>query len=287
LAKIAVNSLHIHPLAQGDGWTVSDILCNAGPRDRPFEERHSAFSIAIVAAGTFQYRSTAGRELMTPGSLLLGNAGQAFECGHEHGTGDRCLSFSYTPEFFERLASDAGARGAKPDFKMLRLPPLRELSPTIARANAALGGAQETLWEELSIQLAAQTVQIAHGFSPGASIADASAVSRVTRIVRMIDHDPASPHALKDLAHHAGLSPYHVLRTFQIATGLTPHQYLRRIRLRRAATRLHREPAKIIDIALDSGFEDISNFNRAFRAEFGLSPRAYRLLPLNSPKCRI
>jgi len=36
------------------------------------------------------------------------------------------------------------------------------------------------------------------------------------------------------------------------------------------------EPAKILDIALDSGFADLSNFNRAFRTEFGLSPRAYR-----------
>ncbi|MGE5813314.1 MAG: helix-turn-helix domain-containing protein, partial [Acidobacteriota bacterium] len=34
--------------------------------------------------------------------------------------------------------------------------------------------------------------------------------------------------------------------------------------------------AKIVDVALDSGFGDVSNFNRAFRAEFGVSPRTYR-----------
>src|SRR2546430_5544229 len=44
-----------------------------------------------------QYRASLNgpglaEELMTPGSLLLGNAGQCFECGHEHGLGDRCLS---------------------------------------------------------------------------------------------------------------------------------------------------------------------------------------------------
>jgi AraC-like DNA-binding protein len=48
------------------------------------------------------------------------------------------------------------------------------------------------------------------------------------------------------------------------------------MRLRRAAVRLRNEPAKIVDIALDCGFGDVSNFNRAFRAEFGVSPRAYR-----------
>jgi AraC-like DNA-binding protein len=40
--------------------------------------------------------------------------------------------------------------------------------------------------------------------------------------------------------------------------------------------RLASEPGKILDIALDCGFGDVSNFNRAFRAEFGVSPRAYR-----------
>ena len=78
-------------LAEGEGWALTDVVCTSGPKDRPFEECHSNFSIVIVAAGTFQYRSQAGRELMTPGSLLLGNAGQSFECGHEHGAGDRCL----------------------------------------------------------------------------------------------------------------------------------------------------------------------------------------------------
>jgi len=49
-----------------------------------------------------------------------------------------------------------------------------------------------------------------------------------------------------------------------------------RARLRKAALRLAAEPAKVIDIAFDSGFGDVSNFNRSFRAEFGVSPRAYR-----------
>src|SRR5438874_10319360 len=119
-------------LAQGDGWTVEDVICTSGPHDRPFEERHSHVALAIVAAGSFQYRATAGRELMTPGSLLLGNAGQSFECEHAHGAGDRCIAFRYAPGYFERLAADAGPSGAKPAFRPLRLPPLRGLSPLFA-----------------------------------------------------------------------------------------------------------------------------------------------------------
>ena len=40
--------------------------------------------------------------------------------------------------------------------------------------------------------------------------------------------------------------------------------------------RLVAEPGNVLDLALDSGFGDVSNFNRAFRAEFGMSPIAFR-----------
>ena len=267
-------------IAQGRGWTVQDIVCTSGPQDRPFEERHSGFSIAIVAAGSFQYRSSIGHELMTPGSLLLGNAGQCFECGHEHGVGDRCISFYYAPEYFECLAADAGASGSSPDFRALRLPPLRALSSLIARACAGLTKNDEldVPWEEVSIQLAAHTIQIAGGFRSDPNDAPPSAVARVTRAVRAIERHPDVTLTLGRLAQEAGLSPYHFLRTFERLTGLTPHQYVLRARLREAAIRLAdtERRAKILDIALDSGFGDVSNFNRAFRAEFGVTPRVYR-----------
>jgi len=48
-------------LAAGEGWTVEDLVCRSGPQDHPFEERHSLVSIAIVLAGTFQYRAANGR----------------------------------------------------------------------------------------------------------------------------------------------------------------------------------------------------------------------------------
>ena len=61
-----------------------------------------------------------------------------------------------------------------------------------------------------------------------------------------------------------------------LSTGMTPHQYIVRARLREAALRLAAERAPVLDIAFDCGFGDVSNFNRSFRAEFGISPRAYR-----------
>ena len=57
----------------------------------------------IVVAGSFGYRAATGRALLTPGALLLGDAGCGYECGHDHGRGDRCLAFQFAPELFERI----------------------------------------------------------------------------------------------------------------------------------------------------------------------------------------
>jgi AraC family transcriptional regulator len=271
-------------LAKGDGWTVSDVVCTSGPHDRPFEERHARVSIAIVAAGSFQYRSSSGRALMTPGSLLLGRAGDAFECGHEHGTGDRCLSFWYAPEAFARLAADAGARGRWPGFRALRLPPLRALSPLVARALGGLAGLATSRagWEELSLELGALAVRLVSGLSPDRRDPPPSALARVTRAVRLIERDPDRELGLATLAAEARLSPFHFLRTFERLTGVTPHRYVVRARLRQAAIRLATERTKVVDVALDCGFGDVSNFNRAFRSELGVSPRAFRRHPASA-----
>jgi AraC family transcriptional regulator len=279
LAKIAVTSEarakpNTRILGAGEGWAVSDVVCSAGPNDIPFEEEHSNMSIAMVIAGSFQYRTSTGRELMTPGSLLLGNAGDAYICGHEHGTGDRCVSFKYSQYLRERLVDDLGL--SRKRFHAPRIPPLRSLSPLVAKSLALLSGAGMATYEELAMAVFARAMEADGGREPRPRLADPASLARVTRAVRMIDQDPDGSHDLNSIAHTARLSPCHFLRTFEALTGVTPHQYVLRARLRRASLRLRTERARIIDIALGCGFGDVSNFNRAFRAEFGVSPRAYR-----------
>ena len=67
-------------------------------------------TMALVLAGTFQYRRGNSHGLLAPGALLLGNHGECFECDHEHATGDRCVAFHFSPEYFEGIARAAGLR---------------------------------------------------------------------------------------------------------------------------------------------------------------------------------
>jgi AraC family transcriptional regulator len=267
-------------IASGEGWRVVDIICTYGPGDRPFEEHFLSTSISLVLAGSFMYRSGRGATLMSPGALMLGNSGSAYECSHQHGEGDRCLSFQFEPELFERIADDVGAKSAILHHE--RLPALRELAPTSVRASMAVNLALERpaacnySLEEIALDLAGRVISIASDNLEPAHIGEFRNVGQIAHVLRRMETNSEQFVSIADLARVAGLSPYHFLRTFKRATGITPHQWLLRTRLRNAAERLVTGHEPITEIALEVGFDDLSNFIRSFRAEFGVSPSRYR-----------
>jgi AraC-like DNA-binding protein len=262
-------------LASGSGWSVSDVLCTSGPHDPSFEEQHETVSIAAVMAGTFQYRAATGRAVLHPGAILLGNAGACFECGHDHGTGDRCLAFSLTPALLESVvAAIPGAR--RTTFAVPHLPPLPALTTLLAEVEAAGSRQDQAGLEELALRLAgavAATLADAARASPAPSARDER---RITDALRHIEGNAHEALALDDLARLVSMSPYHFLRTFRRVTGLPPHQYVLRTRLHRAAVRLRTSDEAISTIAFDAGFGDLSTFNRRFRRLMGCSPGDWR-----------
>jgi AraC family transcriptional regulator len=99
---------------------------------------------------------------------------------------------------------------------------------------------------------------------------------RISDALCRIEGEAHEPLALADLAHEAGMSRYHFLRTFRQVAGMTPHQLVLRTRLHRAAVRLRTSDYSISTIAFDAGFGDLSTFNRRFRRLMGCSPGAWR-----------
>src|SRR5262245_3171798 len=82
--------------------------------------------------------------------------------------------------------------------------------------------------------------------------------------------------SLDALAKRVRLSPFHFHRIFRSTIGETPKQYTQRLRLERAANRLIVHDATILDIALDSGFQNHETFSREFKRRFQVTPSAYR-----------
>lgn len=88
---------------------------------------------------------------------------------------------------------------------------------------------------------------------------------------------------LSDLAAAALFSPWYARRIFIAHTGLTPSDYIRRLRLRFSALRLRDENCHIADVAFDLGFGSVDGYTRAFAREFGCNPKQYALNPIPLP----
>src|SRR5260221_7469856 len=83
--------------------------------------------------------------------------------------------------------------------------------------------------------------------------------------------------SLESLSQIACLSKYHFHRLFTALTGLSLQQYIRWLRLKRAAHQLIVDKDQsIINIAINAGFESQEAFSRAFKKACGFSPNQYR-----------
>jgi AraC family transcriptional regulator len=82
--------------------------------------------------------------------------------------------------------------------------------------------------------------------------------------------------SLDDIAKIGGVSRYHMVRTFGIATGHSVMGYVRGRRLTEAARSLSNGAPDILSVALDAGYGSHEAFTRAFRDQFGLTPEAVR-----------
>lgn len=85
---------------------------------------------------------------------------------------------------------------------------------------------------------------------------------------------------LADLSLVAMFSPWHARRIFIALTGVTPSDYIRRLRLRNSALRLRDEKVNVSDVAFDLGFGSVDGYTRAFAREFGCNPKQYAKNPV-------
>lgn len=99
---------------------------------------------------------------------------------------------------------------------------------------------------------------------------------RMQRVMRFIHDHLDEVIEREEVARCAALSAGAFSRFFKTRTGKTLPQYVNELRVGKACARLRDAGAKVADIALACGFENLANFNRQFRAIAGMSPREYR-----------
>jgi AraC family transcriptional regulator len=107
-------------------------------------------------------------------------------------------------------------------------------------------------------------------------IRDGSAIDPIARALWFIESHFAQEITLDDVAVVAGVSRYHLSRTFGLATGSGLMAYVRRRRLSEAAKALAAGAPDILAVALEWGYGSHEAFTRAFREQFDLTPDAVR-----------
>jgi AraC-like DNA-binding protein len=98
----------------------------------------------------------------------------------------------------------------------------------------------------------------------------------VLRAREYIDKHRTEELSLADVAKASGASVFHFCKLFHKATGLKFTDYVARVRLEDARTRLLNPNLRISEIAYDVGFQSLTQFNRTFKRVFGQSPSGFR-----------
>jgi AraC family transcriptional regulator len=261
-------------LVHGD-ISVIDYRCDAGPSDRPYPEQHQAFSLSYVRAGSFGCRTRGRSHELIAGSVMVGYPGDEFICTHDHHLcGDECLSFQFSGEFVDDMRSSRadprklwriGALAPQP-----RLMVIGELAQSAARGHSDLG------LDEIGLVFAMRYQELLTGRQPRFTTPRPADRRRAVESALWLDASASADVSLQSAAKQVQLSPFYFLRLFSTVLGVTPHQYLVRARLRRAARLLIETRESVTHIALEAGFADLSNFVRTFHRAAGVSPGDFR-----------
>ena len=98
---------------------------------------------------------------------------------------------------------------------------------------------------------------------------------RVERTKELLARDLANPPTLEMLGQEVGCSPFYLSRIFSRETGLTIPQYLRNIRMERAAELLRSGRYNVTEAAIEVGYSSLSHFSKAFCETIGCCPVLY------------
>lgn len=103
-------------------------------------------------------------------------------------------------------------------------------------------------------------------------IPDKQLIHRSIEYIKTNFRDQISVH---DISRHVYMSPYHFSRLFKQTTGLSPHNYLKQIRLSQSHTYLQQN-IPVFDTAIETGFYDSSHFIKTFQTYMAVSPKKYQ-----------
>ena len=96
------------------------------------------------------------------------------------------------------------------------------------------------------------------------------------KVKESMDNSYNKDFELDDMAKDIGISGRHLLRLFKEHYGITPNEYIIRIKVNKSMVLLKNTSKDVLDIAYEVGFKSISNFYKCIKEQVGTTPKKYR-----------
>ena len=239
---------------------------------------HTVPAIGIVARGAMTSYYEGSTHTLRPGTVFLINPGVVHAPGPAQTDGWVLRVFYFEEHFYRALSESVG-------HSQLRFSEVFVRDRALTDRLLALHRAMETGNDSLEIDSAWVSIfgRLANRYACDRSQAPTveSERSKINRVREYLEAHYLRNHTLEQLAAIAQFSPFHLLRSFQKAIGLSPHAYLNQLRIE-AAMKLLREGKTISETAFSTGFTDQSHLTRNFKLMMGVTPGQFHARVLAS-----
>ncbi len=235
---------------------------------------HDELVIAVTEVGGSEFKSRGVHERAEPEAILAFNPSEPHSSWLGRSDRWRYRAYYFGDCVLRQFAEDLGlSPDARTRFTANKLND-RSLSRLFLTVHENMERSATALHAQTELISAVASLYLNHGcpaFKPPALGNEKSAVSKVRQfLIENLDQNVS----VSELAQLAGMSTFHLIRSFKKETGLPPHAYLTHLRVRRARTLLEQRTA-LAKVAADVGFFDQPALCRHFKRIYGITPKQY------------
>lgn len=236
---------------------------------------HDAYCIWLNTCGGEHYIHRGNSHILQPESFGIIAPGEVHSNRACENNSRNLLTFYLDPQQLQSIAAQSGGKiASNVEFRTSFHADLQSLQDLVT-LNQLLIHSSSTL-ERQSVFLDVMVQLIRRFGTPAPQEMTVGAEQcRTRRIIELFHARLEDDFGLEELAGLVDCTPYHLIRFFKKAAGLTPHAYLVQLRLEKARQLLN-AGCSIVDAALETGFTDQSHLTRHFKNKFGIPPGLYR-----------
>ncbi|MEC4728947.1 AraC family transcriptional regulator [Shewanella sp. D64] len=250
-------------------------LLNASYHKQNFSRHsHEGYTVGVIESGAQRFYRTGGNHIAPQNSIILVNADEVHNgCSAAEG-GWSYRAMYPLPEQLSQLNKELGLPANSPPYFPEPVVHDKPMADILRMMFHTLDTSENRLLRESVLYSTMIKLMTRHSRSKIEVPQQAAALIQLELVKQFLDDHPSADTSLEELAKLAGLSPFYLIKQFQIKCGLPPHAYQIQSRVRLAKQKI-KQGYKLLDVAQECGFHDQSHLNRHFKRTMGVTPGQY------------